>query len=774
MLKAFVFIIILLTSLPTSFIHAQGGKAKNSAISPNDLLLQSEMLGLLNPDSAYNLADKGYTLALSQKDVELQMRLVFQRGLIQYNRNLFDDAIEDFTTTIALSREQGNESLQALATNRLGNAHQLKTNYLLALECYVSALSLNRVLGNRPEEARTLVNLANVFSVIGQYQRSIELFLEAMSIHEIEDEKEGLAWTSLGIARLFKRLNLHAKAMQYAQIALEYYREIEAETGNAVGTTLSLNEIGSIYHRMGQLDKAKEYTHMVLVININNANVHGQAANHLSLGTIFFEEGRYDFARTHLLKSLSLKEQVSDSIDLARLFRFLGQAEMNLNRTVSGLHFLNKSLEHAQNLNLLAEASESYLSLSRAYATTGLYQQALYAYTQHTTFKDSLNLTEISRLEMQYEFEKREKEQELLAQQRGALQEARLERQRAIIWFFIVALLITGTLAAFIFWGYREKQRINSILVAQNAEITRQKSEIQSQKEEIEQQRDFVTRQRDQIADQQRLITDSITYASRIQTAVLPSTNTLKELPWDSFVLYKPKNIVSGDFYWVTPLRNGKILLAVADCTGHGVPGAFMSMLGITLIREIAENDHSLLPGQMLTKLRGMVMNALNQHKGESSQSDGMDMSLVLIDPINMEMNFAGAYLPAIIVRKGNTSYNAKGTNPRITAADGLSLIEFRGDKMPIGQYIGELKPFTDHTIQLQPNDTLYLFSDGYIDQFGGDKGVKFLLQTFKKLLLSINCHSLLQQKEVLSSTIQEYQGNRKQVDDMIVMGIRF
>ena len=482
---------------------------------------------------------------------------------------------------------------------------------------------------------------------------------------------------------------------------------------------------------------------------------------------------RSDLARANLSKALELKNQVGDSLDLAPLYRYLGQLEMQDGNSKKALSYFMLSLNFATKHRLIPDLSEAYLSLSLVYSKTKQFEKSLDAYKSYSSYKDSLNSNDISRLEMLYEFEKREKEQELLARQREALQEARLERQRVVLIFFVVAFILAGVLAAFIFYSYREKKRINQILVEQNIEITRQKAEIESQKEEIEQQRDFVTRQRDQIAEQQRLITDSITYASRIQSAILPSENTLKELPWESLVLYKPKNIVSGDFYWVSHLPNQKILVAVADCTGHGVPGAFMSMLGITLLREIASRDVGLTPSSILVHMRDMVILSLNQQAGKVDQADGMDMAIAIIDPSSLEMDFASAYLSAIVVREKDDSFDKNSVNPRIMHESDLSLIEFKGDKMPIGHHITGSAPFTNYRFNLQKGDMLYLFSDGYVDQFGGEKNIKFLMQNFRKLLLSIQSLELDKQKETLISTIEEYQGYRKQVDDMLVLGLK-
>lgn len=765
--------ILVVISLNTCFYKTFAQVANKEHAEVLLLIDSSLKLSQTKPDSSLILALRADILSQNLGNLELMMKSQYQLGYVYYSLNRFDEAIKHFENSLQLAIKTSNREGEAMALNRLGNVFQLKTNYLQALDYYLSALDINKRIGNQAEVARTLGNLANVYSVIGQYQRSIEHFLEALNIHESMGEREGLAWTSLGIARLFKRLELLDKAMQYTESALVYYREIEHQTGKTVGVTLCLNELAGIYHKMGNFERAMEYNRMVLEINEKNGNIHGQASNHLTLGVIYLEKNNYDLAHKHLLNALALKEQVGDSLDLSLLYRHLGEVEMRKNNHKQALLYLNLSLKFAKEHRLIPDLSEAYLSLSQIYTRIGEYKKALENYSNHSAYKDSLNSSEISRLEMQYEFEKREKEQELIARQREALQELRIERQRAVLVFFVIAFLLAGSLAGYIFYVYREKKRTNQILIAQNNEISRQKKEIENQRDEIELQRDYVTRQRDQIAEQQRLITDSIMYASRIQNAVLPSKKSFEILPWESFVFYKPKNIVSGDFYWVSELSNGNFLIAVADCTGHGVPGAFMSMLGITLLREIVGKHKHHSPAQMLNELRKMVINSLNQQAGQVEQADGMDMAITIIDPRNLEMVYSGAYLSALVVRAETIEAVDEIQNPRIFSSNGLSVLEFKGKKMPIGYHVLPDSAFEDHKFQLEKGDMLYLFSDGYIDQFGGEKNIKFLMQNFKELLISVNQFSPDAQKEKISTTIATFQGDNKQVDDMLVLGVR-
>ncbi|HXC03481.1 MAG TPA: SpoIIE family protein phosphatase, partial [Bacteroidia bacterium] len=248
-------------------------------------------------------------------------------------------------------------------------------------------------------------------------------------------------------------------------------------------------------------------------------------------------------------------------------------------------------------------------------------------------------------------------------------------------------------------------------------------------------------------------IKDSINYARRIQQAILPLENDIrKEIP-EHFIYFRPRDVVSGDFYWFSK-KNDKLFIAACDCTGHGVPGAFMSIIGNSLLNEIAHETAVLEPAYILNTLRDKIILALKQHTGEQESKDGMDMALCCIDKKNGKLSFAGANNPLYIIHNNE-------------------LKEFKGNKQPIGVYGDELKPFTSNEIEVSPGDLVYLFSDGYPDQFGGAKGKKFLYTRFKELLLSIGNQDMTNQKAAIDRAFQSWKGDLEQVDDVLVIGIR-
>jgi serine phosphatase RsbU (regulator of sigma subunit) len=307
--------------------------------------------------------------------------------------------------------------------------------------------------------------------------------------------------------------------------------------------------------------------------------------------------------------------------------------------------------------------------------------------------------------------------------------------------------------------AYVRKQRDNRKLAEQkdeisekNEELNQQNEEIAAQRDEIEAQRDMVFRQKEHIEKAHQEIQASIDYATRLQSSILPGRELLKEHFQDHFVLFRPKQKVSGDFYWWTRVED-RLIIAAADCTGHGVPGAFMSMLGVSLLREIVNKEFITQPGVVLRRLRKEVIRSLDQ-KGEfGEQKDGMDIALVSIDIGTLKCEYAGANNPIYLVREGR-------------------LIEYKPDRMPVSYY-QRMDKFTTREIQLQRGDLLYLFSDGYADQFGGEQRKKFKYKAFQQLLVDHSGESMEQQHRSLVETIVAWQGDYEQIDDMVVVGIK-
>ena len=350
---------------------------------------------------------------------------------------------------------------------------------------------------------------------------------------------------------------------------------------------------------------------------------------------------------------------------------------------------------------------------------------------------------------------------------------------------FIAIILIRGN---------RRKRKANILLAAQKDEIEYQKIELEQQNEEILTQRDeiedkniVITKQRDIAQKQNKEITDSINYAKRIQEAILPAREIFVGDVSDYFIMFKPRDIVSGDFYWMTKIENS-LIIAAADCTGHGVPGAFMSMLGVSFLNEIITKDKTMQANEVLDKLRDKVIAALHQTGKINESKDGMDISLSIINTKDKTIQYAGAYNPLYLIfnDKNNTnrvseltksprikihSYPTENTDNKI---ENIKLAEIKADRMPIGIHIKKAENFKNNIVNYEDGDTIYLFSDGYADQFGGEHGRKLKAGRFREILLSIQAKKMADQKEYLTNHFNEWKGKYNQLDDILVIGMRF
>ncbi len=324
-------------------------------------------------------------------------------------------------------------------------------------------------------------------------------------------------------------------------------------------------------------------------------------------------------------------------------------------------------------------------------------------------------------------------------------------------WFRIGSIILILSLT---YVAYRlkirqirlEKEHLEDKVLVRTQEITEKNEELKQQQQEILTQTESLENANEIITKKNKDIVDSINYASRIQHALLPSKKLLSKNLLSYFILYKPKDIVSGDFYYFKKI-NQYIIVAAADCTGHGVPGGFVSMLGISFLNEIVVKKEVVSAAQILEELRIQVKTSLNQEGAEVTNSDGMDIALCVVDTETNELQFSGANNPLIIIRNNE-------------------LINIKGTRNPIGIYIKE-KDFKNEKIQLQKDDIIYLFSDGYADQFGGDRYKKFSIRRLKDLLLSIHKKTIDDQKIALNETIENWKGEEEQIDDILIMGIR-
>ncbi|MBQ5541172.1 MAG: SpoIIE family protein phosphatase [Bacteroidales bacterium] len=417
-----------------------------------------------------------------------------------------------------------------------------------------------------------------------------------------------------------------------------------------------------------------------------------------------------------------------------------------------------------------------YRSMIWVLKTTGNYKEAVEYSEKFRDVEESTYNREFAvkstKASAEAEYGELIRQREEAEQEQKMIQEEATKRQRMITCFFAVCIILAGLLAFIIWKGLHKKRKNNELLAKQKAEISQKNNElkqqnqkIMSQRDEIMAQRDEIESQRSQLSEANSRITASIRYAQRIQTAAVPSEEMMNKIFGDCMIFWRPLNIVSGDFYWATQTGEYKLVTA-ADCTGHGVPGAFMSMLGVSTLNDIAAQKNieseTITAAGILNELRDKIIAALRQSGPQRETQDGMDMALCIINRSKNELQYAGANRPLWYIKNGE-------------------LIEYKADRMPVGFHIRKTGLFTNHIIQIEDGDTVYMSSDGIADQFGGETGVsKFGTKQLKELLVKISSLPFKSQKEVLEQSIDGWRAASNpenpapQLDDQILLGLKF
>lgn len=510
--------------------------------------------------------------------------------------------------------------------------------------------------------------------------------------------------------------------------------EIARLLGDLEKATMFYGNVGAVYLMLQDFILAEKYLFIAenLAVEINEAD--DLAITYSRLGYLGLSKEDYDFAKKYNLKSIEIYDSLGDYSGLAIGYRNLAEVYVKKGRYKIAIEYDKKSLEYAKLEKSSENIKKAYYCLALSYEEIGDYKQAFENQKLYSDWSDTLiseqNREAIIEIKEKYNTEQTAQENEILTQQSQikdleiSNNNEELAKSKIIIGSSIFGLALLVVLAFTLY----------------NRNVIKQKANRQLQ------------HANDIINEKNRDITSSLEYASKIQEALLP-TKENENLFVDSFILLKPKDIVSGDFYWYSVV-DGKKIMAAIDCTGHGVPGAFMSMIGNTFLHEIVNERKIITPGTILDELRKKVIKAMNHSAMEGSRKDGMDMSLCMIDEASMTMEFSGANNPIYIIQNNQ-------------------LVEIKGDKKPVGYMPERPEDFINHSIKINSGDVVYLFSDGYADQFGGSKGKKFKYKQLKDLLLKNSQLEMQVQKEILIDTFNAWKGNLEQIDDVCVIGFR-
>ncbi len=608
-----------------------------------------------------------------------------------------------------LSQRLSNNFFEAYSYVLKGHYFKKRGNLSTAIENYKKASNCIKDCNNKLLSS-VYNNIGATLTDMGSYAEATSYLIRALKISEkYRDE--------LNTAKILLNLGLVFFYQRNYVIASYYYGkslEIREKINDWKGIALLYNNLGIVYYYKNDKNKAVEYFKKALEIYSRLNNKRAMSLPLFNIAEIYSDNLKYDSALQYYNLSYSIDTSLRDKASAAKSLIKLAAIYEALKNYSKALEYANKALNFSMETGSKEDIKDSYFTLSEVYKSMNNYKLALEMMEKVISIKDSLyndeSAEQIARLQTMYETEKKDL---LLSQQKETI---RHQKQRNFL--LLIGMIIISSLFLLAFIQFVQKKKAYTILELQKKNIT-----------------------------------DSINYASRIQAAILPPEELLNSLLPEHFILYLPKEMVSGDFYWVTLIDEKKLLITLADCTGHGVPGAFMSMLGFAYLSEIVNRNSGIRANEILNQLRIKIKNSLHQ-KESSTNKDGMDIALVIINLVTLEMEYSGANNPVIIHRDGVLTY-------------------LKPDKMPIGIHAIEKSSFTLTEFKLQKNDTLYLFSDGYIDQFGGPKNKKLGKQNYEKIIAEAAQLPIKAQRYLFEEKYWEWLNEIEQIDDISIMGIK-
>jgi tetratricopeptide (TPR) repeat protein len=643
-------------------------------------------------DKAIELANKALEFATRFENVKEIMYAYDGIGCAYYSKGNLNEALKNYQKSLDISKEIKVKKQTAFVLNRIGVVYKQLGKYQEAIECYQNSYNIYEELGATLQMGMALSNIGNIYYYFGlDFNKALDYYEQGAKLFDEAGNRNYSAFLLNNIGLIYKEKKENGKALDYFRKSLKIFEELQVKSGIA------------------------------------------QVQNNLCL--IYLDGNNYELALKNANSAYKAFKELGDKANMAMALRSMGTVYSKWGQYDIALNNFFEAINILKEIKMKKEVLDAYKEVSNVYSLMGDYENAYTNFQKYSDLKDSVlsedYLKQIQEMEAKYETDKKEKEIQL---QKAEISKKELQnkQQKYIIIIVIVVLVIIVLFLALLFKQFSDKKKANVLLAQQNDEIKSQ---------------------RDQIFQQKKEITDSIHYASRIQRAVLPPEKILDDNEFEHFILYKPRDIVSGDFYWMNQ-RDNKLIVAAADCTGHGVPGAFMSMLGMAFLNEIFTRGEYDNAAQILDQLRLQVVSSLHQTGKMEETKDGMDISLCLFDKDINKMHFAGAFNSLYLVRGGE-------------------LIEAQADRMPIGVHEKANVSFTNHVLDIQKGDSLYILSDGYIDQFGGENGKKFMTKRFKQLLLDIQQKNMEEQKSFLDTILTQWRGEYDQIDDIMVIGIR-
>ncbi|MBA2613267.1 MAG: tetratricopeptide repeat protein [Bacteroidetes bacterium] len=694
------------------------------------VIIASRLWCQLIPKSVYNsIANKDPkqqvmlldSMAIKYRDTELAISTAISRYAIQISRS------KNFTKpTVRLF----------LTLARTYRTHGLYDTSLAYIDSARKFAIKNKITGQYANisdfEGLTYMRMGNYETAAGCFFKCIEY---------AEKEKD-----SLRLHNGFEHLGSLNFYRQDYKSAVRFYKKSLAFINPVSNKSIyvsTLDNLGLGFSNLKQYDSALFYQKRSVEVIEQLGDSSLLAESYINLGSTLMNLKKYKEAELIITKAYTIDLALGKDYAIQLSNLYMGKVYMQTGRIKMALPYLEKSLDISEKLKIFVQIKESASNLSSAYEDLGDYQRANLYYKKLVDIMEKISKEEnaraINELSTKYETKKKQQEIQLLTQDKQ-LKEHTIEKDRYIKIFTAIVAVLLLLLSVFFIYRFSEKKKDNNLLQEKNDAIAAQKNEIEEKKEELQ--------------HKNKEITDSINYAKRIQGSVLPSNKLLKTVFSESFIYFQPKDIVSGDFYWLAQ-NNNYIYYAVADCTGHGVPGAMMSMLGNSLLNQIVLNSKLESPAAILKELHFHVVKTLNENMQQRDSKDGMDIALIRIDLKSKVVLYAGAGRPLYLIKN-------------------KELKIYKADKYSIGGiYDTEEVNYALHEIKIDSSTQLYLFTDGVPDQFGGPKGKKFMSKQLQEILLQ-NCGLSLNEQEVAFKTaFESWKGKVEQTDDVTLISIR-
>jgi len=695
------------------------------------------------------------------------------------NRRIFSAILVAFLTVVCstnLVKGQSLDSLLYLIDNELVEDDSEKYDLLCqVIEDINDAESKKRYCDQAIELAQKLdimpakpyLMKGTAFLNLGNLYFAMDCFIQSAEYYEENDDASNLGRVYTYIAETYNVLGNRENEKLYLHSAIELFEQVK----DSSRLSYALHNLGYFHYSTEQYDTA-------LVVYTKTLDLFNKLDDTFAYfvcignqGLVYSRLSDFDKAEEYLLTAIDTLVSIGDKyatpdfmIAYADILRQKGEIEQAIAYASRAFKYTDIKVFKRDASRLLARLNEISGRIDSAY-----YYLSIFV-VENDSIKNDTIVQQMAYLQTAYEVGRIQAEVDVL-------EKIKLRNNIIIVGLGVILILAIWLVTLYYTNLKRsrkltvalEKRRV--LLANQSSELKEKNDKILSANEELTVLNEAVGKQNEQILEaneeltvlneavnrQKNEILDSITYAKKIQAALLPPEQYFHEILNDVFILFKPRDIVSGDFFWIKHV-NQYVILAAADCTGHGVPGAFMSLLGISFLNEIVQRREITQANQVLNELRKQIRNSLRQYGQAEESKDGIDMALCVIDEKKKTLQYSGANNPLYLIRNNN------GTP---------ELAEVKADRMPLGYYQGTFKTFTNKDIQLEYGDVFYLFSDGFLDQKGGKDNKKFMSRNFKKLLLEIHEEPMREQKKILDKTIVDWMGDTSQIDDILVLGVR-